>query len=86
MRTDVLKFPPPGEGHTLIDDLLSEQQLLTPVARFSLKHERANLPAPEKYYRDLLPLSLPTAGQQYAFAVAGIAAGILAFLLFRDGL
>jgi len=68
MRTDLLD-PPPGDSHMLIDDLLGEQQLLTPVARFSLKHELGNLPAQAKYYRDLIPLSLPAAGQQYAFAV-----------------
>src|SRR5262245_17341505 len=68
MRTDLLD-PPPGDSHMLIDDLLGEQQLLTPVARFSVKHELGNLPAQAKYYRDLLPLSLPAAGQQYAFAV-----------------
>jgi hypothetical protein len=53
----------------LIDDLLGEQQLLTPVARFSLRQERGGLPAQAKYYPDLIPLSLPAAGQQYAFAV-----------------
>jgi Fe-S-cluster-containing dehydrogenase component/DMSO reductase anchor subunit len=69
MSADVLECPPQGEGHTLIDDLLAEQQLLTPVARFSLKQELGNLPAQAKYYRDLIPLTLPAAGQQYAFAV-----------------
>jgi Fe-S-cluster-containing dehydrogenase component/DMSO reductase anchor subunit len=69
MSTDLLEYPPQGEGHTLIDDLLGEQQLLTPVARFSLKQELGSLPAQAKYYRDLLPFTLPGAGQQYAFAV-----------------
>ena len=69
MSTDLLEYPPQGEGRTLIDDLLGEQQLLTPVASFSLKHKLGNLPAQAKYYRDLIPLSLPAAGQQYAFAV-----------------
>jgi formate dehydrogenase iron-sulfur subunit len=53
----------------LIDDLLGEQQLLTPVAIFSRKHEHHAVPAQAKYYRDLIPLSLPAAGEQYAFAV-----------------
>ncbi len=53
----------------LIDDLLGEQQLLTPVAIFSRKHEHHTVPAQAKYYRDLIPLSLPAAGEQYAFAV-----------------
>ena len=49
--------------------MLAEQQLLTPVATFSRKHERHTLPAQAKYYRDLIPLSSPEAGEQYAFAV-----------------
>jgi formate dehydrogenase iron-sulfur subunit len=53
----------------LIDDLLEEQQLLTPVAKFAREHEQGDLPAQAKYYRDLIPLSLPARGQQYAFAV-----------------
>jgi NAD-dependent dihydropyrimidine dehydrogenase PreA subunit len=69
MSTDLLEYLPQGEGQTLLDDLLGEQQLLTPVARFSLKHDLGNLPAQAKYYRDLIPFSLPAAGQQYAFAV-----------------
>src|SRR5215475_4121358 len=69
MSADLLEYSPQGEGHTLIDDLLGEQQLLTPVARFSLKRELGNLPTQAKYYRDLIPFTLPAAGQQYAFAV-----------------
>ena len=69
MSTDLLQNPLLGEGRTLIDDLLEEQQLLTPVATFSRKHERHTLPVQAKYYRDLIPLSSPAAGEQYAFAV-----------------
>ncbi len=54
---------------TLIDDLLDEQQQLTAVERFSWKHETGALPAQSRYYRDLIPLEKPRAGQQYAFAV-----------------
>lgn len=54
---------------SLIDDLIAEQQFLTPVARFSRKHEAHDLPAQSRYYRDLIPLSLPGEGEQYAFAV-----------------
>ena len=67
MSTDLLQDWHLDEGRTLIDDLLAEQQL--PVARFSRKHERHTLPAQAKYYRDLIPLSSPAAGEQYAFAV-----------------
>jgi hypothetical protein len=41
-----------SKNGTLIDDLLGEQQLLTPVASFSRKHERHTLPAQAKHYSD----------------------------------
>jgi len=69
MSTDLLGNPLVSEGRTLIDDLLSEQKLLTPVAIFSRRHERDTEPVQAKYYSDLIPLSLPAAGDQYAFAV-----------------
>jgi formate dehydrogenase iron-sulfur subunit len=53
----------------LIDELLAEQQRLTPVERFAKRHDRADLPAQARYYRDLIPSALPTRRQQYAFAV-----------------
>jgi formate dehydrogenase iron-sulfur subunit len=49
--------------------LLDEQQLLTPVAKFTREHGKEGPPAQEKYYRDLIPLSSPAPGQQYAFSV-----------------
>jgi formate dehydrogenase iron-sulfur subunit len=61
--------PQSDAGPLLIEDLLYEQQLLTPVARFSRKHESCGLPAQAKYYQDLIPLSEPKEGEQYAFAV-----------------
>jgi formate dehydrogenase iron-sulfur subunit len=69
MSTDLLGSPFLGEGRTLIDDLLDEQQLLTPVGKFARRPELGDSPAQAKYYRDLIPLSLPESGQQYAFAV-----------------
>jgi formate dehydrogenase iron-sulfur subunit len=57
------------EQRTLIDDLLAEQQKLTAVERFSRRHESHSLPAQAKYYRDLIPLTKPQPGQQYAFEV-----------------
>ena len=54
---------------TLIDDLLDEQQQLSAVERFARKHERYQLPAQARYYRELIPVSKPQAGEQYAFAV-----------------
>jgi ferredoxin len=64
--------PSNSNGHdqrTLIDDLLAEQQKLTAVERFSRRHETNDLPAQAKYYRDLIPLTKPQPGQQYAFEV-----------------
>jgi len=54
---------------TLIDELLDEQQRLTVVERFARKHERGEVPAQERYYRALIPIQKPRAGEQYAFAV-----------------
>ena len=69
MSTDLLQDWHLDEGRTLIDDLLADEQLLTPVATFSRKHERQTLPAQAKYYSDLIPLSSPAPSEQYAFAV-----------------
>lgn len=57
------------ESRTLIDELLDEQRLLTAVTRFAQKHESAESPIQSRYYRDLLPLSAPAEGEQYAFEV-----------------
>ena len=60
-RTPVLK--------TLIDDLLAEQKsLLTPVARFADEHDRE--PDLAGHYRNLIPLTAPRPGEQYAFEVS----------------
>ncbi len=65
------RFPAPLESGdsttTLLDQLLQEQQLFTPVARFSREH--GTLPAQARYYSQLLPLDRPRPGQQYAFGV-----------------
>jgi formate dehydrogenase iron-sulfur subunit len=63
--------PWPESVQTLLDELLAEQQRLqTPVARYSAAHDRiAAVPAMEPVYRDLIPLSVPQAGEQYAFEV-----------------
>ena len=54
---------------TLIDDLLAEQRSLTAVEKFSRLHEANGVPAQEKFYRDLIPLTAPKPGEQYAFEV-----------------
>jgi formate dehydrogenase iron-sulfur subunit len=53
----------------LIDQLLFEQRALTAVEWFARRHDNGDAPAQARYYRDLIQLSKPTAGQQYAFAV-----------------
>ena len=58
-----------NESRTLIDELLNEQRLVTAVGRFAQKHESADFPLQSRYYRDLLPLNAPRAGEQYAFEV-----------------
>jgi formate dehydrogenase iron-sulfur subunit len=51
----------------LIDELLAEQsRLQTPVARFAATHSDAR---PSTLSSQLIPLSLPKAGEQYAFEV-----------------
>src|SRR5882757_3809405 len=57
-----------SDTRTLIDELLAEQQRLTAVERFAVRHEAA-LPAEQRVYRDLLPARGPSEGEQYAFSV-----------------
>ena len=53
----------------LIDQLLAEQNhLQTPVARFSDLHDKGSDLA--EHFRQLIPLSKPGAGEQYAFEVS----------------
>jgi len=49
--------------------LLDEQQSLPAVDRFARTYETNGAALGAKYYRDLIPLSAPKAGQQYAFEV-----------------
>jgi formate dehydrogenase iron-sulfur subunit len=51
----------------LIDEALAEQRLFTPVAEFSRKHSAGENSG--HAYQDLIPLSAPGAGEQYAFTV-----------------
>ncbi len=66
----------PTEGdtlRTLVDDYIAAQRRLqTPIVRFSDLHDRqtpAAAPALTPLYRDLIPLSAPATGEQYAFEV-----------------
>jgi Fe-S-cluster-containing dehydrogenase component len=55
---------------TLIDELLDEQRNLTAANRFSRwHHENGGEPALARHYRELIPLTKPRPGEQYAFEV-----------------
>lgn len=54
---------------TLVDTFLAEQRRLTAVERFAQRHAGARSPRLESHYRDLLPLSAPQPGEQFAFEV-----------------
>lgn len=57
------------ETFDVIGSYLREQADLTAVEKFSQQHEDMKSPAQEPYYRDLLPTSKPSTGEQYAFEV-----------------
>ncbi len=57
--------PPP----TLIDKLLADQRNLTAAERFSQHHADVTTPTQARHYRDLIPLTAPSPGEQYAFEV-----------------
>jgi formate dehydrogenase iron-sulfur subunit len=61
--------PRSEKSRGLIEQLLDEQQLLTPVADFARKHERGEVGGGFGNYRELLPLTPPAPGEQYAFEV-----------------
>ncbi|TWT75847.1 Anaerobic dimethyl sulfoxide reductase chain B [Posidoniimonas polymericola] len=58
--------PPAGD---LLSALLAETRELTAVERFAKQHDDNALPEQSQHYRDLIPLTAPTEGQQYAFEV-----------------
>jgi len=58
-----------GESLTLVELLLDEQQNVTAVDRFSQCHVDTSEPLLAPYYQDLIPLSQPKPGEQYAFEV-----------------
>lgn len=60
---------PAHTGQKLLDQLLRDQQQLTAVEQFAWQHECDSFPAQEKFYRDLIPLTAPREGEQYAFEV-----------------
>ena len=66
---ELLSSPQPEKLESEIDRFLAEQQRLTPVERFARVHESGEQPAHARFYRDLIPLSAPVEGEQYAFTV-----------------
>ncbi len=71
----VIRLPVLGPSNSssaaksLLDHCLREQQALTAVDRFAQHHAASDGPAHERHYRDLIPLTKPRQGQQYAFEV-----------------
>ncbi len=69
-----LPYPEKRDGRVaqsdggLLEALLAEQQR-TAVERFSQWHDSDTAPLQAPYYRDLIPLTKPAAGEQYAFEV-----------------
>ena len=62
-----------AKTYTNLEDLLGEalndQQDLTAVERFSLKHERGEVARDITTYQEVMPIHPPGPGQQYAFEV-----------------
>src|SRR4029077_7332123 len=65
----LLDAPPQKKRLPLLDQFLREQQTLTAVERCAQRHAALEDPHGERRYRDILPASAPSAGQQYAFEV-----------------
>jgi len=66
--SDSLRAPDVAGSASLLELLLNDQQT-TAVGRFAQWHDRDVPPLQARYYHDLIPLSRPAAGEQYAFEV-----------------
>lgn len=53
----------------IVARLIASQQELTAVEKFAQRHQAITTPANESLYSDLIPLSLPDAGEQYSFEI-----------------
>ncbi|CAN5324106.1 dimethyl sulfoxide reductase anchor subunit [soil metagenome] len=69
MVFSLISHDPERAEVNLIDRLLTEQQRLTAVERFSQRHAGENTPSQARYYRDLIPIRKPDRCEQYAFEV-----------------
>jgi formate dehydrogenase iron-sulfur subunit len=56
-----------GELRTLLDEVIAEQRQLTAVTAFARAHDLGEIKTTR--YRELIPLTLPAPGQQFAFEV-----------------
>lgn len=65
--TEVLSRP--RTGPDFLEELLRQQRQMTVVERFAREHECEGTPTQSKFYRDLIPLSSPKPGEQFAFEV-----------------
>lgn len=65
---DELKSRPMDDAWA-IEHFLGEQRRMTAIEKFSQVHDEHAIPDQERYYRDLIPLSTPGTGEQYAFEV-----------------
>jgi len=54
---------------TVVDEWLAEQRRLTPIERFSAKHDAGGMPVQARYYQELIPAARPGPGQQYRFEI-----------------
>lgn len=59
----------PPRTFDLVELLLREQQDLTAVSRFAQRHVDVEYPLLQPTYRDMIPLSQPGPGEQFAFEV-----------------
>lgn len=69
MRTDNTGSESRSTGGSFVERLLDEQQDLSVVERFAQRHDDHQSSSRAEHYRDLIPLTQPTQGEQYAFDV-----------------
>jgi Fe-S-cluster-containing dehydrogenase component/DMSO reductase anchor subunit len=74
-NASIVRLPVIGQAapapRSLVDEYKDEQKRMTAVERFAQRHDDdpALADGNQKRYRDLIPLTAPASGQQYAFEV-----------------
>lgn len=66
---DASRLEKPRVRLPLVSQFLDAQRDLTAVERFARRHEQGELPPDQRHFEDLIPLTKPGKGQQYAFQV-----------------